>query len=77
MPSGHAATYVSTRTSRLPAGTWSGSGCAVQEVGEELEIFVVIAGADLVHRGVHAQVDEVEAVTGVAAAMVVRVTNEP
>jgi hypothetical protein len=49
----------------------------VQEVGEELEIFVVIAGADLVHRGVHAQVDEVEAVTGVAAAMVVRVTNEP
>jgi hypothetical protein len=33
----------------------------VQEAGQELELLVVVVGADLVQRGVHAGVDEVEA----------------
>src|SRR5690349_8435113 len=45
-----------------PVGGGSGSvGGAVQEAGQELEILVVVPGADLVHRGVHAGVDQVEA----------------
>jgi len=38
-----------------------GVGCAAQEAGQELEILVFVPGADLVHRGVHAGVDQVEA----------------
>src|ERR1700745_2909567 len=36
-------------------------GGAAQETGKELEILVFVPGADLVHRGVHAGVDQVEA----------------
>jgi hypothetical protein len=39
----------------------AGVGCAAQEAGEEFEFAVFILGADLVHRGVHPRVDEVEA----------------
>src|SRR6266568_6428488 len=39
----------------------AGVGCAAQEAVEELEFLVVIVRADLVHRGVHPGVDEVEA----------------
>ena len=38
-----------------------GVGCAAQETGQELEILVFVSGADLVHRGIHAGVDQVEA----------------
>ena len=45
-----------------PFGGGSGGvGRAVQEVGQELEVLVVVLGADLVHGGVHSGVDEVEA----------------
>src|SRR6202030_2845957 len=45
----------------LFGGGSGGLGCAVQEAGQELEVFVFVGGADLVQRGVHAGVEEVEA----------------
>ena len=40
-------------SSELFGGGSAGVGGAAQEVGEELEIVVFVAGADLVYRGVH------------------------
>jgi len=45
-----------------PFGGGSGGvGCAAQEAGQELEVRVVVPGADLVDRGVHAGVGQVKA----------------
>jgi uncharacterized protein YbjT (DUF2867 family) len=45
-----------------PFGGGSGGvGGLAQEAGQELEVLVFVPGADLVHRGVHAGVHQVEA----------------
>ena len=38
---------------QLVGGGSSGVGGAVEEVGEQLKLVVAVAGAELVHRGVH------------------------
>jgi hypothetical protein len=45
----------------LFCGGSAGVGCAAHEAGEELKILVFVVCADLVHRGVHPGVHEVEA----------------
>src|SRR4029453_10069383 len=42
---------------QLVGGGSSGVGGAVEEVGEELKAVVAVAGAELVHRGVHPRVE--------------------
>ena len=48
-------------------GGLSGVGGAAQEVGEQLELVVAVAGADLVHRGVHPRVEAEQLRAPVAA----------